>query len=186
MGSKDTETQRHRDKEMICSPVSRSRSLPVFPSVVIIGYGNELRGDDAAGPLVAQAVAEWDVPGTLALVVHQLTPELAENVATADIAIFVDACRCTDREDVQTRMIAPATADTAIGHTGDPRALLALASSIYGRCPPAWSITVPAPRFDFGLCLSPVAERGVAAALQQIRDLIQPRMHEGIHEGAKV
>jgi Ni,Fe-hydrogenase maturation factor len=27
-------------------------------SVLVIGYGNELRGDDAAGPRVARAVAD--------------------------------------------------------------------------------------------------------------------------------
>src|SRR5262245_1795360 len=60
-------------------------------SVVVIGYGNDLRGDDAVGLRAAQAVAAWDMPGVCGLAVHQLTPELAEILAGAALAIFVDA-----------------------------------------------------------------------------------------------
>jgi Ni,Fe-hydrogenase maturation factor len=160
----------------------------------VIGYGNDLRGDDAVGPLAAAAVAAWDMPGVPALAIHQLTPELAEPLAEADLAIFVDAhvpapapkhgqrspSLCVwesgvgdeGAEVVSVHPIEPAAVDSAIGHTGDPRALLALTKALYGRCPIAWSITVPAHSFSFGAGLSPVAERGLAAALQQIRNLI--------------
>jgi hydrogenase maturation protease len=141
-------------------------------SVVVIGYGNDLRGDDAVGPLAATAVAEWGAPGVYALDVHQLTPELAEVLAAAELAIFVDACASPEREEVETRLIAPATLDTALGHTGDPRELLALAKALYGHCPAAWLITVPAQSFALGAALSPTAERGLAAALQELRALI--------------
>ncbi len=45
--------------------------------LLIIGYGNTLFGDDGLGQLIAQRVAEWAVPGVLALARHELTPELA-------------------------------------------------------------------------------------------------------------
>jgi Ni,Fe-hydrogenase maturation factor len=80
-------------------------------------------------------------------------------------------------ETVTIHPIEPAAIDSAIGHTGDPRALLALAAALYGRCPPAWSITAPASRFEFGAELSPAAERGLAAALQRIGDLIAGSVH---------
>jgi Ni,Fe-hydrogenase maturation factor len=51
-------------------------------AILVIGYGNELRGDDAIGQWVARAVAA-----------HQLTPELAEDLAHTDYAVFVDAYR---------------------------------------------------------------------------------------------
>jgi hydrogenase maturation protease len=147
------------------------------PVTLVIGYGNDLRGDDAVGPLAAAAVAAWDAPGVWALAVHQLTPELAEALAVADLAIFVDACASPDREEVETHLIAPAVTDTVLGHTGDPRGLLALTAALYGHCPAAWSITVPARSFAFGAGLSPVAERGLAAALERVRDLIRPFLH---------
>ena len=50
---------------------------------LVIGYGNELRGDDAVGPLVARTAESWQRPGLRALAVQQLTPELAEDIAGA-------------------------------------------------------------------------------------------------------
>jgi hydrogenase maturation protease len=140
--------------------------------ILVIGYGNDLRGDDAVGPRVAAAVAEWDAPGVRALAVHQLTPELAETLAAADLAIFVDASASPEQEEVEIQLTAPADRDTALGHTCAPRMLLALAESLYGSRPPAWSITVPAQSFALGAGLSPAAERGLAAALQRISELI--------------
>jgi hydrogenase maturation protease len=154
---------------------------PCHPVTVVIGYGNDLRGDDAVGPLAARAIAKWDAPGVWALAVHQLTPELAEALAAADLAIFVDAClpapTSSGTEECEAGAIAveplaAATRDTPSGHASDPRALLALAEALYGRHPAAWSIGVPAHNFELGAALSPQAERGLAAALQQVRDLI--------------
>src|ERR1043165_3956952 len=59
--------------------------------LLVIGYGNELRGDDAAGPEVARSIAELQLPGVEVLVRPILTPELADNVAQAATVIFVDA-----------------------------------------------------------------------------------------------
>jgi Ni,Fe-hydrogenase maturation factor len=193
-----TQTRRQGDKETRRqernATLSRSPGLQVSLSTLVIGCGNDLRGDDALGPLAATAVAAWDMLGVQALAVHQLMPELAEALAEADLAIFVDARVPTlarKREQlsphlpawergmggegekiVSVQPIEPAAVDSALGHTGDPRALLALTKALYGRCPLAWSITVPARSFAFGAGLSPAAERGLAAALQQISDLI--------------
>jgi Ni,Fe-hydrogenase maturation factor len=57
----------------------------------VIGYGNTLRTDDGVGPYVATAVASWGLPGVVSVGVHQLTPELSELLASAELAVFVDA-----------------------------------------------------------------------------------------------
>ena len=154
----------------------------------MIGYGNDLRGDDAVGPLAAAAVAAWGLPGVQTLVVHQLLPELAEALAAADLAIFVDArvlaaalgqgqpgLAGAGKEAVAVHPVEPAAGDLLSGHTSDPQALLALAVALYGRCPPAWSITVPARGFEFGAGLSPAARRGLAVALAHVRGLIREK-----------
>jgi hydrogenase maturation protease len=159
-----------------CHLVTLSSCHPV---TLVIGYGNDRRGDDAAGPRVAAAVAEWGAPGVLALATHQLAPELAEMLAAAERVIFIDACAAPEQAEVETQLIGPADRDTALGHTCDPRMVLALAEALYGYRPLAWSITVPAQSFALGADLSPAAERGVAGALQQIRELI--RISPGSH-----
>jgi hydrogenase maturation protease len=139
-------------------------------AVLVIGYGNTLRGDDAAGPRAASAVASWDLPGVIAKAVPQLTPELAEPLATAHRAIFVDARLAAEGELVEVLSIEPSGRGlgAALGHVADPRRLLALTRTAYGTCPRSWLVTVPAADFSLGEGLSPAAERGLEEALRQI------------------
>ena len=59
--------------------------------VLVIGYGNTLRGDDGIGPAVAGEIDRLAVPGVRVIVVHQLTPELAADLAACRRAVFIDA-----------------------------------------------------------------------------------------------
>jgi len=140
--------------------------------LLVIGYGSELRGDDAVGRRVAEQVSAWQSPSVLALTAHQLTPELADALARAQVAVFVDAAVPDTNPGVCVRPIEPAAPKTVLEHTGDPRSLLALTQAVFGHAPKAWLITVPGIRFDFGESLSDVAEQGAVEALEQIRSLV--------------
>jgi hydrogenase maturation protease len=141
----------------------------------VIGYGNVLRGDDGLGPRVAEAVAGWALPGVLAVAVPQLVPELAERLAAARLAVFVDACRAPEHNGVQVRRLEPANVPPTLGHTSAPEALLALALAAYGRSPPAWAVTVPARDLGMGEGLSAATEHGLEAALVQVSRLLGER-----------
>jgi hydrogenase maturation protease len=157
--------------------IERKRNRSASRTSLVIGYGNTLRGDDAAGPRVADAVRAWRRPGVRALAVQQLTPELAEAVAGSELAIFVDACPAPEGEEVRVRFLEPADLDFALGHASEPRYLLALARALYGWSPPAWWVLVPGVRFEMGEGLSGVAACGVEAALRQIAALVTSQDH---------
>jgi hydrogenase maturation protease len=141
---------------------------------LVIGYGNELRGDDAAGPRVAEAVAGWRLDGVRAVTVPQLTPELSEVIAAARAVIFADAALDASSNAVQVHPLE-ACQDKGLGsHCVDPRSLLALAQALYGKCPPAWLVTVPARDFAIGEPLSEHAQRGLREALECVRQLCGP------------
>jgi hydrogenase maturation protease len=142
----------------------------VTDPIVVIGYGNELRRDDAAGPLVARAVAARKHPRARALAVHQLAPELAEVLAGASIAIFVDAAATT--ESAVARPILDVRGPERLGHTSDPAWLLGLTEAVYGCRPTAWLVTLPAADLGHGKGLSPTAKRGVRQALELVEGLI--------------
>ncbi|MBE9199065.1 GNAT family N-acetyltransferase [Nodularia sp. LEGE 06071] len=99
---------------------------------IAIGYGNELRSDDGIGQRVAKALQLSQVKS---IAVHQLTPELAEVLARADLAIFIDACLISESSQVQVQSLSPASCNMIAGHTADPRSLLALTQAIYCHCP---------------------------------------------------
>lgn len=143
----------------------------------MIGYGNELRGDDGAGVWAAQAVEGWELPGVRALAARQLTPELAEAVAESEVAVFVDATTHTaasgDESYVILRPVVPSDSLPSMGHTGTPADLLGLAMALYGRCPRAWWLLVPGVEFGIGTEMSAFSRRSMAQALRLIRALLQ-------------
>jgi hydrogenase maturation protease len=148
------------------------RPPPAAPATIVIGYGNELRGDDGIGPFLAAAVAERAWPSVLALAVHQLTPELAEALAGARLAIFIDACAAPEGEPVEVLAIAPGSPSGAPSHAGDPHVLLGLARHLYGTAPAAWWVMVAGHRFGLGQELSPQAQANCRQALEQIELLV--------------
>jgi hydrogenase maturation protease len=147
-------------------------NLSAKTRLVVIGFGNELRGDDAVGQHVARRVAAWGVPGVRALAVHQLTPELASVLGEASLAIFVDASLDQIGGEVTIRVLHPLAAGGALGHANGPPWLLAMTEALYHRCPRAWLIEVPAVNLDLSDGLSRTASAGMEKALERIAALV--------------
>jgi hydrogenase maturation protease len=139
--------------------------------LLIIGYGNDLRGDDAAGRAAAERLAALPMPDTQVLSVHQLMPEHAALLAQAHMAIFIDA-DSSGCQVVRVTHLTPAATWSAIDHASAPEGLLALAAAVYGRSPNGWLIHIPAIYCDLGAPLSPQAEDGVTEAVEIVRHLI--------------
>lgn len=139
--------------------------------VLVIGYGNTLRGDDGIGPAVAADVAARGLPAVRVIVAHQLTPELAADLADCRLAVFVDAT--VGGEPVQAVRVAAAEAGEVMSHAADPRALLALCTAAYGRCPEAWLVTAAGADFDFRDGLSPTGRESAREALGCVERLIR-------------
>ena len=146
---------------------------------LIIGYGNELRGDDAAGPKVANMVATWKLPSVKTVVAHQLTPELVNHIVATDYVIFIDAC--SGESCARTVQIDPivmgSRSDHALSaadtHDGNPLFLLNLAQQLYGRAPQAWLLQVPSESFEFGEELSSIAKQGCDRAVRTIEQFLK-------------
>ena len=143
--------------------------------ILVIGYGNTLCSDDGVGPRVAEGVAAWHLPRVKTIITHQLAPELADEIARADMVIFVDAdASCApDMQGVVIESMGAATAGSlTMTHVAHSRDLLALVATLYHHQPPAVLVSVPAIHFELGETLSACAERGLADALRAIRVLI--------------
>ena len=124
---------------------------------VVIGYGNDLRSDDGAGIHVATRLAA-QLPQSLVIVTHQLTPDLAEDIATAEQVIFVDAYAAHE-SNARLRIDKISGDDSynpsALGHHGAPQGLMHLAHQLFGKTPDAWVVGIPAFCFDAGETISP-------------------------------
>lgn len=149
--------------------------------LLIVGWGNTLRGDDAAGVRLARRFERAE-PGVAALAVHQLTPELAESVAGARRVVFADARVAGAGERLQVVRLTGRDhgRSPALGHWGSPAALLGMAEALYGRRPEAWLLALPGVRFGMEETLSATTR----AALDEAEAWIRERMATPAPRGA--
>ena len=149
------------------------RSFPKsgVASSLVVGYGNDLRGDDRAGRVVASLIEEADLPGVQVLSQSQLTPEVSLEVAKVDRVVFVDASVETETLDVSA--VGPGVAGpTTMSHHAEPATLLRLARDL-GKMPSeAYVVSIPASNLDLGFDLSPRTARAVDEAVATIVELV--------------
>jgi hydrogenase maturation protease len=137
-------------------------------TTLVIGYGNESRGDDGLGPAVARTIDAMNLPNVSVLIEHQLTPELAEPLSLAGRVLFIDANAASQLSPIAVRLLQPAGGPAALTHACSPGTLLALSQLLYGRSPPAWLVTIAGDRFDPGDSLSTRASERMIEATKWI------------------
>lgn len=142
------------------------------PKVLILGYGNPLRGDDGFGCEAARRLAAFiRNPGIDIREMHQLTPELAEPIGHAGHVIFIDASREDPPGKVQRRPVGAASPGTFTHHL-TPATLLACALELYGRAPDAVLFTAGGMSFEYGMILSEPMEAAVNEVCRQVLALL--------------
>ncbi len=145
-------------------------------AILVIGYGNPLRGDDGVGWRVAEEAAGVlpDPPVTV-LTVQLLTPELADPISRSDLLILIDAAADGPPGEVRCFPIAAgsaAAASLAIGtHEVTLDRLLGMAQELFGHCPPAYMITIAGESFEVSESLTPAVEAATAEALARVLEL---------------
>lgn len=139
---------------------------------LVIGIGNPLAGDDGAGPAVAGRLE--DTPDVTVRTSHQLTPELAEEVAAADRVVFVDAGRGGRLTVSRVSRAADAHDASPLTHVIGAETVVALAHRLYGRVPAAYLVRVPGSDFRPGTDLSASVRRLIPKAVAAVKRLLLP------------
>jgi hydrogenase maturation protease len=145
--------------------------------VLVIGYGNTLRGDDAAGIKAAELISQHH-PEIECVFVHQLVPELAEQIAEYDVVFFIDAQKDIIQSNV--RLITPSIeADQPRTHFISPESLLALSQQLYQCLPTKTYVAgIPASQFEFSEELSPQTDRAVYECVAIVEKYLSNRAGE--------
>jgi hydrogenase maturation protease len=133
--------------------------------VLVIGYGSDLRGDDAAGPLAARLLRDRGID---AIAVHQLTPELAERIARSGTVFFLDADANVPAGEVSIEPICAEDECGLVEHYATPGALLRLARDAFGATPEAWMVAMGGSCFDLSEGLSAPAQSAAAQAVRMV------------------
>jgi len=142
-------------------------------SVLVIGYGNTLRGDDGFGVAAAEQLRETSKTDQVrVLTCQQLTPELASEMSKVDRVIMIDAARGNTPGLITVSKVEPESDLTTFTHELRPSTLLACPQGLYGTCPETFLVSVTGYSFDFSDELSDYMTGMVSQALIRVRELI--------------
>lgn len=117
--------------------------------LLLFGYGNPGRGDDALGPGLAERIARLHFADVECQNDMQLQVEHVTDLAACRQVLFIDAdMSCAEPFDFSE--IGAAKDDSYTSHAMNPSALLHAYGQVYGKAaPPAFLLRIRG--YDFGL-----------------------------------
>ncbi|MGY6275886.1 hydrogenase maturation protease [Methylomonas sp. MgM2] len=153
--------------------------------ILVFGYGNPSRGDDAVGPLLLEYLEQRTDLGRVELQTDfQLQVEHILDLQDRKLAIFVDASVAEDRAFTFKR-INPRHDNSYTSHAMSPAALLHVFESVTGQTPPpSFLLSIKADSFDLGDGLSSGTAENLHLACEFICDVLNrypDSMREQIH-----
>ena len=141
---------------------------------VIVACGNPLRGDDGIALHIACSLRErYCDPEVEIRCAQQWTPELAERISKADLAIFVDASATIPAGEIQLQPVPSAKDWPGATNLLSPAQLLTLARELYEKVPErAFLLTIGGESFGHGEEFSRPVPAGHPCCADEIRALI--------------
>lgn len=136
--------------------------------LLVLGWGNPSRGDDALGPLAVERLRQRvaEMQGIEFLDDYQLMIEHALDLGGRARVLFIDAsATATAPFEVSTPCVAPGA--TLSTHALSPQALLKVYRDLNrSEPPPCTLLAIRGERFGLGESLSPAAQSHLDAALR--------------------
>jgi hydrogenase maturation protease len=133
--------------------------------LLVFGWGNPSRGDDALGPLFVERVEAMNLPGVECLTDFQLQVEHALDLHGRRRILFVDAS-VDAAVPFSAQPIAAAKDASFTTHAMTPQAVLQVYRDLEDEDPPpCWLLAIRADSFELGQAPSAAAQRNLDAAL---------------------
>lgn len=133
--------------------------------ILVFGWGNPSRGDDALGPLFVERVETMRLPGVECLTDFQLQIEHALDLAGRQRILFVDASVDVPAPCRASRLF-PARDASFSTHAMNPEAVMQVYVDLHdAEPPPCELLAIRGESFELGAGLSPAAAAHLEAAL---------------------
>jgi hydrogenase maturation protease len=137
----------------------------VTAPILVFGWGNPSRGDDALGPLFVDRLADLALPGVECLTDFQLQVEHALDLQGRRRILFVDASIDTVAP-FAVSAIGPLQDASFTSHAMSPQSVLQVYCDLNDAPPPpSWLLAIRGERFELGEPLSVNAATNIEAAL---------------------
>lgn len=132
--------------------------------LLVFGWGNPSRGDDALGPLLTERIQALGLPDVECLTDFQLQIEHALDLEGRQLVLFVDASLDAEPPFKISRL-SPRDDAGISTHALAPEAVMQVYVELQDKdAPPCYLLAMRGERFELGKGLSPVAEHSLEAA----------------------
>lgn len=145
--------------------------------LLVFGYGNPSRGDDAIAPQLLARLETLELPDVELVTDFQLQVEHALDLVGRELVLFIDASVAAPAPYAFSRLM-PQQDASYTSHEMSPAAVLHVYREIHqSEPPPCFLLAVRGEFFDLGTPLSEEAEENAAAAFGVLRKLCgEPRL----------
>ena len=149
---------------------------------LILACGNPLRGDDGVGLWLAAWAEERfrDEPGVRVIACQQWGPELAEEVALAQLVLFLDLSLESAAGAIEIAQVAPGQQRAGLStHHLNPSELLGLTKELYTSLPRhSVLLTVGAGSAELREGLSAAVSAALPEACARIEEIVEKKTQE--------
>ena len=150
--------------------------------ILIVGYGNPYREDDAIGHVIAEAIEKWAAEkkfdNITVITAYQLELEMVEDVAEHDFVVFIDAHVENYSNEIVFDKVVPKESKGFTTHVFGPGDLATLSKKFYNHIPEIFILSVPGYKFDLGDNLSEKTEKLSKKAIKLLKEkLLEIRNH---------
>lgn len=141
-------------------------------AVVVIGYGNELMTDDGVGPKAARSIGDDPrFDGVTVIQRHQLVPELAFDISTAALVVFIDATTTAQLGRVDVEPVEPGHGGSSSHHV-NPSTLVTLSRDLYGRAAEAYVVSCGVQSVELGDHLTPMIDAAIPRVIDAVAEIV--------------
>lgn len=147
-----------------------------MPGILIIGYGNLLRGDDAVGCHAAHELEQRyrGDPKVEVIACQQLTLEMVDDVLRSKFVLFLDASPVGEPGTIhRTRVLPEHGAGGFTHHRFTPSSLISAAEQLYGDAPESVCLTLSGWAFEMGNKLSRGARSRLPELVRQAQEVVE-------------
>jgi hydrogenase maturation protease len=134
--------------------------------ILLFGWGNPSRGDDALGPLFIERIEALNLPGVTCLTDFQLQVEHALDLENRERILFIDASIEAEAPFRHSRLL-PARDASFSTHAITPESVMQVYVDLHDDDPPpCYQLAIRGEQFELGEPLTANASANLEAALQ--------------------
>ena len=142
------------------------------PALIVFAWGNESRGDDGIGPLLARRLLELELPALVVVEDHQLNIEHVTDFVGDTPLLFIDAS-VSIGSGIMLEQIEASNDGNFSTHAISPQALLNVCREATGNAPPpAYLLHVAGRSFGLGESLGSTGSAAAESAWAFLNELL--------------